>query len=237
MGKIISNGIEYGGSSIINEINGVFIDTNNIIIPLTEYKSSMTYTATEDCYAILYTVFGSNTAIRINSEMVGNFDGSGNLGITNNFYLKNGQTISVANASSSYNSYYIIYGIQQGSQDTTKNEIYSTEERAIGTWVDGSTIYEKTIYHTGGVTGYISILHGITNLNRVISLEGSALDYYTSEGDLRISNMILPRIALDDNNIGISSITNTEVQLSVGSIWSDRVRDIYITLKYTKTTT
>ena len=114
---------EAGTASIIN---GVFVDTNNVIISLTEYKPSMTYTATEDCYIVLYTVFGSNTTIHIDSEIVGNFDGSGNFGITNNFYLKKGQTISVTNASSSYNSYYIVYGIQQGSNTSPWIELTGT---------------------------------------------------------------------------------------------------------------
>ena len=239
MGKIISNGIEYSGSSIINEINGVFIDTDNVIDSGSYNPSNpLNYTATEDCVALITLISQSNHCyVYVDSINIYHLYTDNTTSMNLFVPLKKGQVLTASTAFSAESSGYTVYGIQQGSQDTTKNEIYSTEERAIGTWVDGSTIYEKTIYHTGGVTGYISILHGITNLNRVISLEGSALDYYTSEGDLRISNMILPRIALDDNNIGISSITNTEVQLSVGSIWSDRVRDIYITLKYTKTTT
>lgn len=234
MGKIISNGIEYGGSSIINEVNGMFIDTNNIIVPLTEYKSSMTYTATEDCYVILYTVFGSNTTIRINSEIVGNFDGSGNLGITNNFYLKNGQTISVANASSSYNSYYIIYGIQQGSKDTAKNEIYSTEERAVGIWIDGSTIYKKTIeIPKSSLVGNRenTIVHGISNFGQLVKKE-SIYNYSGGDMNTDVVNPTVSQWFMQVHDVGA-----VDFDVYIGSSAYDYINEIFVTFYYTKSTT
>jgi len=51
---------------------------------------------------------------------------------------------------------------------------YSTEEQVIGTWIDGSTVYEKTQY--GGITfstrgtWYDT---DITNIDKIISVEGS----------------------------------------------------------------
>jgi hypothetical protein len=53
---------------------------------------------------------------------------------------------------------------------------YSTEEQVIGTWIDGSTVYEKTQY--GGITfssrdtWYDT---DITNIDKLVSVEGSIL--------------------------------------------------------------
>lgn len=237
MGKIISNGIEYVG---LTNINGVYIDTDNIIISLTEYKSSMTYTATENCYVVLYTVFGSNTTININSEVVGNFDGSGNFGITNNFYLKKGQTISVTNASSSYNSYYIVYGVQQGStsQGSSGGIDYSTTEQKTGQkWVDGKDIYQKT-YVAITDTQYSSenayLIGTIPNgLDNVIDFEGSlktsdGYGYSSLNGIGNITNW----------NFGIH-ISNTNLLLYGGSSFSSLPQNAtcIVTIKYTKSTT
>lgn len=223
MGKIISNGIEYVG---LTNINGVYIDTNNVIISLTEYKPSMTYTATEDCYVVLYTVFGSNTTIYINSEIVGNFDGSGNLGITNNFYLKKGQTISVANASSSYNSYYIVYGVQQSSTSQGSSSVidYSTTEQKTGQkWIDGNDIYFKTVQGTLGNSGDTTTL--ISNVANIINIEGVFGDSYMRPvffGSYNSDNP--PTVRIDSGNI---IIINNSPNLNG--------RDFILTLYYTKT--
>lgn len=224
-------------AGIASVINGVFIDTDNVIISLTEYKPSMTYTATKDCYIVLYTVFGSNTTIHIDSEIVGNFDGSGNFGITNNFYLKKGQTISVTNASSSYNSYYIVYGIQQGSQETTKNEIYSTDERAVGTWIDGSTVYQKTVHYVNTRSSFsdYETIETISNINIPIKIDfiakrvsGSSFIYMTGNGSTHpeqsINYSIMARIYMQDLQYMITQ-------------YGTEISDMWFTIKYTKSTT
>jgi len=235
MGKIISNGIEYGG---MTNINGVFIDTNNVIISLTEYKPSMTYTATEDCYVVLYTVFGSNTTIYINSEIVGNFDGSGNLGITNNFYLKKGQTISVANASSSYNSYYIVYGVQQGStsQGSSGGIDYSTTEQKTGQkWINGKDIYQTTVhlesgdFTIGGRTDGIS--NGLSNVETIITKEAIGI-HSNGSGTAYFSNYFATS---DDYVCQIFDIGATAFSIYVGRGFST-MTDIYVTFQYTKST-
>ena len=55
---------------------------------------------------------------------------------------------------------------------------YSTDEQVVGTWIDGSAVYEKTIFLTksdftkvsSGVYTFTS--HGISNIDRIIELKG-----------------------------------------------------------------
>lgn len=57
-----------------------------------------------------------------------------------------------------------ISGISGGSHS------YSTDEQEVGTWIDGSPVYEKTF--TGTISGNQCVIsHGITNLNIVTSFE------------------------------------------------------------------
>lgn len=47
------------------------------------------------------------------------------------------------------NGFYIVYGVLDGSSSGSGHN-YSTTEQVVGTWIDGSTIYEKTISVTQG---------------------------------------------------------------------------------------
>lgn len=57
---------------------------------------------------------------------------------------------------------------------------YFSEERATSeTWVDGSQIYRKTIQGTITAAGDNSYPHGITGINQVVQLYGTAQDSAT----------------------------------------------------------
>lgn len=124
--------------------------------------------------------------------------------------------------------------LEQGTGGSSHN--YSTDEQVVGTWIDGSDVYEKTIYYAGGTTGLITIPHNITNMSKCINLFGTCYDIGYKEGSQRINpcDMPLPRLATDQNNIGIASVDKTNITISIGSIWGDRITDFYITLRYTK---
>lgn len=111
---------------------------------------------------------------------------------------------------------------------------YSTEEQDTGIkWIDGSTIYQKTVYSAGGTTGEITISHGISNLEHCIYAEGFFHDTYSGGFDSP-----LPKLDALNNDIGITEITSTSVKCNVPSVYGDgRIIDIYITLRYTKSTT
>lgn len=240
MGALHVNGKKATGVNITLS-EGVFMDANNTIKALTEFKPSMSYEATEDCFVMIYIVFGSNSTIKIDNKVVGNYDGSGSFGISNTFFVKAGQTISVSGASSSYNSYYIVYGIQQGTiEGKLQPVIYSTEEREIGVWVDGKPLYQKTLVVDGQdiLSGNTTIDHNISNIDTTVSIDGFVnMNWSGNGGEPLFSN------ALDGSNfsptwgITVKDLDNTTITFTIGSNrYAQGIANVVITLRYTKTT-
>lgn len=114
------------------------------------------------------------------------------------------------------------------------NHIYSTSEQIVGTWVDGSPVYEKTIYNAGGVTGNFNFPHGITNFGKLLSYEGTVSDSgFAQYGDI----WVVPRIASDGNSIGIDKVSTSSIYIINPNAFGTRLFDWYITIRYTKTAT
>lgn len=131
-------------------VNGVFIDTENVIQESTNIVSGTTasYTATEDCYVMLWAVVGNDTNVYAyidNVEVVRLFQYSAGTVIQKYLLpLKKGQTFTATTSYSSVNSTYTVYGIQTSDEVKSDYHIYSTDERVVGEWIDGSIIYERT---------------------------------------------------------------------------------------------
>lgn len=122
-----------------------------------------------------------------------------------------------------------IYGLKMSGNFFTP-QLYSLEEREVGVWTDGKPLYQKTIEFAGGVNGYINVAHNISNLGEVVSCEGACYDAGESK------YMVMARIALDGNHIGISQIDDTYVTYCVPNPFSARITNVRLTLLYTKTT-
>lgn len=108
---------------------------------------------------------------------------------------------------------------------------YSTSEINTGaTWIDGSTIYKKTI-STGNLpssAGSITVAHGISNLGRILKIEGS----YVSVNDGFTFPVNSPAFG-SDNQAAIRTVINgANIQVTVGTDRSNC--DGYVTLYYTK---
>ena len=109
---------------------------------------------------------------------------------------------------------------------------YSTTEKAIGTWTDGSTVYKKTVTSTSITSNSLNnIAHGITGLNRLIDISGNCI---------RADNtlMPIPRITSDGTNglISVSSVGATNIVLYVGFNYTGTtaISEVALTLLYTK---
>lgn len=102
----------------------------------------------------------------------------------------------------------------------------TTEEIEAGTWVDGKTIYKKTIYRNSINAGEIDIVHGINNLDLCVKLE--AFEIAASHTTLQ-----LPALAntSEGNYASPWVIGPTTIKL----FCSLPLTDVYITLYYTKT--
>lgn len=214
-------------------VYGAFIDTNNLIDRL-EYTNNAqipTYTATEDCFVSLY-VFGksANTcAIDVNSANVSQMYFQGDSEETAHLYLKKGQTLDIT-ISGYYNVTLRIYGLTFGTQNIFTPQIYSTEERCVGVWLDNKPLYCKTI-DTGAIpsSGTKTVTHGIQNIDSLVTYSGIA--YNDNGTDYRV----LPYVAFSNWSISLYADITT-IYIGVSQNWGNDFPNSYTTLYYTKTT-
>lgn len=111
---------------------------------------------------------------------------------------------------------------------------YSTEEQVVGTWVDGSVIYEKTVIVSNMMIGYdgtihTSIPHNISNFGYAISLNILCPKIGISSNNILVDGRLIAEFRVDDTNIYANS-GNDHYGQSEDRIW-------YFTIQYTKTTT
>lgn len=94
---------------------GSFIDVENRIVALTEFTTSLTYTATEDCVVCMYLVCpgDASTFVKINDFTVQNFwQAELATGPCAPIFVRAGQTLTVTGAHTTYTSNYTVYGVQ-----------------------------------------------------------------------------------------------------------------------------
>lgn len=106
---------------------------------------------------------------------------------------------------------------------------YSTTEKVVGTWINGETLYRKTI-STGTLpsgAGYKNVNHSISDLSKVVRFYG----YAHSSSD----SIPLPFAPSgNDAKSGIAvKVTSSQIQLIVNQNQS-AYTESYITLEYTK---
>ena len=111
---------------------------------------------------------------------------------------------------------------------------YSTEEQDTGLkWIDGKTIYQKTFGASGGsYTSPISIAHGISNIDTIVSKSGS-LYYGSTYHAISIDH------AESGNSVAHSIINADNIVLNYGSDYSgvNAISKYDVTICYTKATT
>lgn len=160
-------------------IDGVFVDTENIIQAETELSAQGTYTATEDCIiACKLECNNSAPLVYINDKLL---YGAYSTQTGTFFYtvlLKKGQTIKFVPEGSEKKIYYTVYGIQTGTTHSKfQPVIYSTEERCIGVWKDGKPLYEKTVdFGTLPNNTTKDVAHNIANVDNIWVFDGFVYD-------------------------------------------------------------
>lgn len=143
---------------------------------------------------------------------------------TNVVIEESGDNINM-NLSSTYNT-----NLQQEINDSFKeNNIYSTTETVIGTWVNNKPIYRKTV-DTGALPsiGGKTIDHNISNIDYVTKIIGTA--YRNTD------NIFLPLPHATYDNTAISCYCDKTLITII--VYTDRsaFQESYVTLEYTKTT-
>ena len=100
--------------------------------------------------------------------------------------------------------------MQDNMEEGIKTE-YSTNELEIGTWVDGSKLYRKTI-NFGALPNSTtkSVAHGITNLKRIVSINGFS-GSSINKGGIPIPHAVANNpvyIFTDDTNVTIGTTSD-----------------------------
>ena len=158
---------------------------------------------------------------------------------TQYYYNASNDTISIAPTASGHGSVTIRYTKttdQAGSGTWTPQGVptvhYSTDEQVVGTWIDGSTIYEKTI-NFGALPDSTEkpVAHGISNVDKIWISDGFV---FTS------SNTFygLVHTAGSSQTMEFAWDTNVDRTNVTIETYSDRsTLFAYVTVRYTKTST
>lgn len=208
-------------------IYGVFVDPSKIVVPMTAFYDTLSYTATEDCFISLYIITGRGDVFcKIDGQDVwllndGQVAGQGNL-----IPLRKGQILTITNAGTLYANYYIVYGLIGGSNPIFAPIIYSDTEREVGTWRDNKPLYAKTwVLTIPSATGTYTFNEATPNLENVVHTEYT-LWGLGERGDVPWYN---PATIL------FSEQTDTGIEFYFASN-NYAGRKIYFTSYYTKTT-
>lgn len=168
--------------------------------------------------------------------------GGGNLGIKNaNTNVSNPDYVSSASATNYFTSastdsstegYYTSRPTNTSFLICVKavvaGEVYSTEERVVGTWIDGKKIYQKTFVDRTPSSGiYIKSISDLS-LDTLISMKGMIRQ--------RNDTINAPMFFSNTTYYVAGYINKTLSQIKV-EMYSDYYNsDMYITIQYTKTT-
>lgn len=134
-----------------------------------------------------------------------------------------------------------IYGIKQQTEirfnalaENVKATVdYSTDEQPIGTWIDGRTLYQKTL-NLGAMPNNTAknVVHGISNLDFIIDYRG-----FVKHTTVARNGLPIPFV----NTNGTNATSNIRVSLNGDNLVVMTPSDFssyegYVTLQYVKTT-
>ena len=190
MGQIMLNGNAYAGG--YSGACGGFVDTTNVIQAQTS-ATSLDYTATQDCAVYLSVTMSANGVLRllIDGVQLYAFTSSSNFTYQNTIFLRRGQRLTSNHSTTPSSGHYTVFGVIQGLDSSIQNR-YSTNEKAVGVWIDGSTIYEKTYELQSELevsnTSWTATTIDASSISRIVGVEilgtanyqGSALANKTS---------------------------------------------------------
>ena len=113
----------------------------------------------------------------------------------------------------------------------SKGDLYSTEERMIGQWIDGKPLYQKTVDCGALPNNTIKeVSHGIANIDQYVNIFGI---FWSTSGTGETGS--LPFSSTNDNDcVGVWTKNKLTIVLQVGM--NRTAMSACVTLQYTKTT-
>ena len=128
-------------------------------------------------------------------------------------------------------------GTKANASDVTEKTTYSTTEKAVGTWINGETIYRKVINVTDltpSGTDTKTIAHGISNLDKVTNIKCVACSIVGMFFDF--NNYTWYDQDTQSWNTLHTFVDDTDIQVIYnGAAYLNFVEDAYFILEYTKT--
>lgn len=166
-------------------------------------------------------------------------------------YDTNGGTLGVRTGSFALTSYVITIQYTKttdtaGSGTWTPQGVpahhYSNDEQVVGTWVDGSTLYEKTLYFNNKKAtlsnSTCELVHGITNIGTVKFVESAYVDFDGGTDWATAMNTI----SANGNNYNFEWVVGSDaIYLKSGTngleFSASENRSYLFTIQYTKSST
>lgn len=218
------------GSVITDQYTSTLFTTNFIeILPSTQYTTSFTPSnyATRKCF------YNSSKTFISYSDSDKTFTTPNNAKYMRFTYsIDNINNVMLVKGSSVPTTYqpYIKPTINVDGEDIYvkgQNEVYSTKEQVIGTWID-KPVYRKVI-NFGALPNATtkSVSHNISNLGTILDIKGTG-----TNGSFWFK---FPHVVQDTPTNGIEiSVSTTLIYIKTGSDRS--AYNAYVILEYTKTT-
>lgn len=149
-------------------------------------------------------------------------------------YVKSGLRVFASNAFLNNNwrvkatVYYTVEGVS-GSGGTSE-EVYSTEETRIGTWIDGKPLYRRVLDAQTGGADIVTVHTTLSDIEYISTVRGT-ISYY--DGTVGSSGSFVP-LPSNLGLIGFNPYTQKVWSIVTGSPAASR--PMRIILEYTKTT-
>lgn len=214
-GNLLFDGKEINSGSSSETSNSFYlIDYNSM-----ESVNSRNFTAEKDCYIEVETYANDNKEEHyfINGIFVGRESINGEVIYLKNFFLRKGDTISFRDGVA-HTTTIRVFSLK-ATESSYHN--YSTEEKVVGKWVDGKTIYEKTFdisNRTFANDTWYNLI-ALSNVDIIIN--------YSIQGDKELSNIMSPNsVQIVNDTLRFSQNRGTSLNIGV----------CFITIQYTKTT-
>lgn len=124
-----------------------------------------------------------------------------------------------------------LYGIKIKAMALPVKEMhhYSTDEQVVGTWIDGKTLYEKSYQ----ILNYDKVGW---NKSGLLLPEGCEMVKKINTTVSDYNGNVFPEYNINNSDMLRSYFYGGEHFLTVGTNYPERPFNIYITIKYTKTT-
>ena len=227
MGQIVLNGVAYAGA--LGGACGGFVDTADVLQAQTS-ATSINYTATKDCAVFVSATMAYNTVARflIDGVQLYAFTSNSNFTYQNTIFLRRGQTLTSNHSTTPDAGHYAVYGVMQGLDSVTLDR-YSTGEKAVGVWIDGKTLYQKTFPATWS-TNNESIQLDFTPDTIFFVMDGS----YKKDG---ANNVGYLGYFVDSSNRTIAYYKASDNTIVCQAVGSNYTGSGYITIRYTKAST